>query len=368
MRCAADGVLRVATALTAVCLLAACTGNTTPHAGKQGRQGQALGRRFARGHALIPGGPIFIAGGGGAVAFLGGAGGGGGSRPKITVPPIPPANSSLPIEMPLEAYEAVSTQQQEVLAQASNLLTQRCMAARGFDDTSEAGLPFSNVASLEQIETGGAGLTSLSQAKTFGFAQPKGPGAGTATGPAIIGFVGVSTFGQSLKVGKAYTEALFGFGPGSGGPSGHESCVQQASQEVYGPANGTPVPDPVPQIAQQSVGFTASDPRISVVNKAWSACMARHFYHYSSPSRLQASHWPSPPTRAEIRTAVADVKCKTQVNLLNTWLTVEAAYQRALIGRNLTALSQLQANFTPLLNRAQAALAEASGAGAASRR
>ena len=47
--------------------------------------------------------------------------------------------------------------------------------------------------------------------------------------------------------------------------------------------------------------------------------------------------------------AVADVTCKAKTNLRNTWLAVEAAYQQALIGQNLATLSQLQANFAPLL-------------------
>jgi hypothetical protein len=87
--------------------------------------------------------------------------------------------------------------------------------------------------------------------------------------------------------------------------------------------------------------------------------MARHFYHYASPSQVEGHHWKSPPNKAEIATAVADVTCKAKTNLLNTWLAVEAAYQQALIGQNLATLSQLQANFAPLLRRANAALAAA---------
>lgn len=48
------------------------------------------------------------------------------------------------------------------------------------------------------------------------------------------------------------------------------------------------------------------------------------------------------------------VTCKAQTNLTNTWLTVEAAYQLALIDQNLTALSQLQSSFKGLLQRAEA--------------
>lgn len=337
---------RAAASLLAGCLLAGCTFGLSHHAPQAHRPGRFHG--FV-GHA------IFI-GGAGAVAIIGG-GGGSGSRPKITVPSIPPADSSVAVQLPLEAYQAVSTQQQETLAQASNLLTQRCMAQRGFDDTNAAGEPFTSVTSLQQIETGAAGLTSPAQAATFGFAQPKGAGTQAGqSGPAIIGFAGGFAFNSSLKTGRAFTEALYGFTPGAGGGPGRVSCFQLASRLVYGPRAGEPVSDPVPQIAAQAVTFTQSDPRIGAANQAWSACMASRHYHYATPSQVERHHWPSPPTKKEIATAVADVTCKAQVNYLNTWLAVEAAYQQALIGRNLAALSQLQASFAPLLRRAEAAL------------
>lgn len=349
--------VRWAAALAAACLLAACTaspGHAGHHArsslhGLLGRPPAAIAPRVI----VLGGGP----GGGGPVLFIG-AGGTHGSRPKITVPPIPAANSSLTIAMPLEAYQAISTQQQEALADASTEMVQRCMAARGFDDTSSTSPPFSSVATLGQVEAAGAGLTSITQARTFGFARPKGASSGPS-GPQIIGFVSAAGFGQSLKAGRAYAEALYGFGPGTGGPGGHLGCLQQASKQVYGELFGEPVPDPVPQIAEQAATYTQTDPRIRAVIRAWSACMARHFYHYASPSQVEKRRWKTPPNRAEIATAVADVTCKAQVNLLNTWLAVEAAYQQALIGQNLATLSQLQANFAPLLRRANTALAAA---------
>jgi hypothetical protein len=349
--------VRWAAALVAACLLTACTGapGGARHHARSSLFPPGRRARFSAPHVVIIGGGGGLSGG--PVIFIGA--GGGGSRPKITVPPIPPADSSLPIAMPLEAYQAISTQQQETLADASNLLVQRCMAARGFEDTSSAAPPFSSVATLEQVEAAGAGLTSLTQARTFGFVRPRGPGSGPS-GPQIIGFVSAAGFGQSLKAGRAYAEALFGFGPGTGtGPGGHLGCLQQASKAVYGAQVGEPVPDPVPQIAAQAASFTQTDPRVRAVIRAWSACMARHYYHYSSPSQAEGQHWRTPPNRAEIATAVADVTCKAQANLLNTWLAVEAAYQQALIGQNLVALSQLQANFAPLLRRADTALAAA---------
>ena len=350
--------VRWAAVLAAACLLASCTGapKSTGHHARSGLN-PVPGRRLSRlvPHVIIVGG----AGAGGAPVIFIGAGPAHGSRPKITVPPIPPANSSLPVAMPLEAYQAISTQQQEALADASNQLVQHCMAVRGFEDTSSSSAPFSSVTTLEQVEASGAGLTSLTQARTFGFARPKGTGS-APSGPQIIGFVSAAGFGQSLKAGRAYAEALFGFGPGfGGGPNGHLGCLQQANKQVYGALFGEPVPDPVPQIAEQAASYTQTDPRIRAVIRAWSACMARHFYHYASPSEVERHRWRTPPNKAEIATAVADVACKTQTNLLNTWLAVEAAYQQALIGQNLATLSQLQGSFAPLLRRANAALAAA---------
>jgi len=350
--------VRWAAVLAVACLLAACTG-TGAHK-NTGHHARSRLHRLGLPGRVVP--HVIIVGGGGEVGapvtFIG-AGPARGSRPKITVPPIPPADSSLAIAMPLEAYQAISTQQQEALADASNQLVQRCMAARGFEDTSSTSPPLSSVATLAQVEAAGAGLTSIPQARTFGFARPKGAGS-TPSGPQIIGFVSAAGFGQSLKAGRAYAEALFGFGPGTGtGPGGHLGCLQQASKQVYGALFGEPVPDPVPQIAEQAASYTQTDPRIRAVIRAWSKCMARHFYHYASPSQLEGHHWKTPPNKAEIATAVADVTCKTQTNLLNTWLAVEAAYQQALIGQNLATLSQLQGNFAPLLRRATAALAAA---------
>lgn len=88
---------------------------------------------------------------------------------------------------------------------------------------------------------------------------------------------------------------------------------------------------------------------------------AQRGYHYASPLQATQHNWPTKPTAAEAATAVADVTCKQQVNLTNTWLTVEAAYQTALIGQNIGTLANLQASFQGALNRVEALLASPAG-------
>ena len=354
MRCAADRqrpysragrtvALRCAAMIALVCVAAGCTGGG---AGHKRTAGGPLARRgfFAQGAVIIAGNGIFT---------LGGKHGG---RPQISVPPIPPAGSPQPITMPLDVYEQVASQEQGALGEAQTLLTQQCMTARGFSYPASA-TPDTGFQALQGIEQDPFGLVSMSRAETYGYAQPKGS---SQQGPMIIGFVGGAVFAGALSNdGPAYTMALFGFGPGGGaGPPRQMGCFQQAASEIYGRLGGGPTPDPVPGIAAQASQWAENDPRVLAVERAWSRCMAQRGYSYHTPLQAQQHGWPSRPTTGEVATAVADVSCKARTNLPNTWLTVEAAYQSALIAQNLTVLSQLQANFQGLLQRAEGMLGQ----------
>ena len=356
----------------AVLLLASCT--TSKSAGQPGpagagRPGAVPGRPGQGFKSAGPGvskvvtrargaGGVVIfgyGGGGGAVAIVAlpaaglGGGSGGSGRPQISVPPIPPAGSAQTVALPLDSYEEVSVQEQDALAAAGDLLTQRCMTAAGFSYSVTA-QPGGGGVAVQSIEDGGYGITSLAQAEAFGYKQPAG--ASGEHGPA--GITIPAFVGEQKKHGQAWTSALLGFIPGARADAPQrEGCLQAADSELYGRLSGNPNPDPVPGIAIQSAQWTQSDPRVLAVQRAWSACMARSGLAYKSPAQAEERNWPSTPTPAEIAAAVADVRCKTQTNLVNTWLTVEAAYQQSLIGQNVTSLSRLQANFGALLRRAE---------------
>ena len=133
-----------------------------------------------------------------------------------------------------------------------------------------------------------------------------------------------------------------------------------ASSEVYH-AGSNQLGDPVPAIAGEASQWTQTDPRILAVDAAWSRCMTQRGYRYANPQQPLDHNWPAKPTAAETATASADVTCKVQVNLVNTWLTVEAAYQTALIGHNISTLAHLQASFKGALNRVEALLTSPAG-------
>ncbi len=361
-RDAAPSVLASVLALALVALLlAACTTGKPAGSGPSaGPRRPGAGPAFRRAIGLARGGRgpvVFFIGGrggpGGAVISLPAGGGPAGStgRPQISVPPIPPAGSAAAVALPLDSYEEVSVQEQDALAAAGDLLTQRCMTAAGFSYpvAAEPGGGALNVQSIED----GYGITSVAQAETYGYKQPASSGPGVPPGLlALPGFVG-----QQTKHGAAWTSALLGFIPGARARAPqHEGCLQASDTDLYGSLSGNPDPDPVPAIAIESAQWTQSDPRILAVQRAWSACMAHSGLTYKSPAQAADHNWPSTPTPAEIAAAVADVRCKTATNFVNTWLTVEAAYQQALISLNLTSLSRLQASFDALLRRAEVLL------------
>ncbi len=355
---------RVVLCLVVAVTAAACSASPSHSGTTQGSGGGPQGGRVLPGHGFIG---IHAAGGPGfAIVAAGPANGGASGRPKIVVPPIPPVSSNRQISLPLDSYEEVAGLEQNAIAAAAALLMQRCMSEQGFVFTASPGASGA-VTLLQQIEQG-YGLASLAQAEQYGYGQ-----AGGALGPlgvagpgALIlpGLIGQAGSGQHSV---AWQSALLGFAPGERlGAERHEGCFQWAYSQLYGSQGGVGISvaiqsDPVPGIAGEAASWTQSDPRITAVDTAWSQCMARHGYSYRNPSAAADKNWPASPTATEIATAVADVTCKNQVNLVNTWLTVEAAYQRVLIGDNLAALAHLQSAFQVNLERAQQILDSPAG-------
>jgi hypothetical protein len=354
----------VAACLLAACLLAACSAGKPAGSGPSsggivsrggGISGKGpVGRQVINGPAGGPGGPgglrnaIMIGGpGGGGFLIVPGISGSSAGRPSITVPRIPPASSAQPVNLPLSTYADVAIAQQSALADANTLLTQKCMAAKGFSYSATT-TPSAEEAIVQDTEYG-YGVSSLAAAGAYGYGQP-GSGAGPGPGPAFLG--GFASFGDLAQQPRAWTVALLGFAPGARiGKNQTEGCLQLAGTLLYGNRGGPS--DPVPSIAVQASQWTQSDPRVLAVDAAWSRCMAARGYKYSNPQQAAGAHWPSTPTPRETAIAVADVTCKQQVNLVNTWLTVEAAYQAVLVAKDLATLSQLQASFRNILQRAE---------------
>jgi hypothetical protein len=346
----AGALQRAACLLAVVALLTACSGQG--HAAGNRRAGIQGGWSGGRGPLIV--GPL------GPVPMRGPLGEAPGTRPQISVGRIPPASSGETIELPLDSYEQLAGQEQAALAAVRVLLIQRCMQAKGFSYPAAAPQA-GDERLLQNIEAPQDGITSLAQAETYGYARPRGAGGpgppgGKGSQPMeLCGGMGCLSAPNLRAHSKAWLGALLGFFPGARARTRpRPGCFQTAQIELSG--RRYVVPDLLPGLAEQAAFWTQSDPRILAVQRSWSACMATRGYHYQTVLQPEHQRWPSAPTRTEIATAVADVSCKTRVNLPNTWLAVEAAYQRALIAADITALSQWQATFSGAVHRAETLL------------
>jgi hypothetical protein len=274
-------------------------------------------------------------------------------RPRITVPPVPPAGSPEP-SLPVDAYIQTSVQQDETLSTAAAQVAQRCMSAAGFSYP-VAPQPNYDAIFSQQFDHQNAGLTSLAQARSYGFQPPPD----MAKIFAIRHLNQLPTFAaEQRKHGTAWASALVGEVPGMKPGTPPLGCVRAANMLMFGNFNGSLVGGTPTPIDFNAIKWTESDPHVLAAQRTWSACMARHGLRFTRMADLTAGRvWPDPPTPAEIAAAVTEVRCNHQANLANTYLTVEAAYQRALIGQNQPDLQQMQADFGTLQKRAAQVLA-----------
>ena len=275
-------------------------------------------------------------------------------RPRITLPPVPPAGSAEPVGLPIDSYIQTGVQQEDTLSTAAAQVAQRCMSAAGFSFP-VVPQPDDNALLTQFFDHQLAGLTSLAQARSYGFQPPP------STAKLFVKKVvpPLPTYAaEQRKHGAAWASALVGEVPGMRPGTPPLGCMRAANTLLFGNFNGSLVGGAENGVDFVATKWTASDPHVLAAQRTWSACMARHGLNYKSMADLvQNRTWPNPPTPAEITAAVAEVGCNHQANLANTYLTVEAAYQQALIGLNQPDLQQMQADFVTEQQRAAQVLA-----------
>ncbi|MFJ9522322.1 hypothetical protein ACIRPK_29210 [Kitasatospora sp. NPDC101801] len=117
-------------------------------------------------------------------------------------------------------------------------------------------------------------------------------------------------------------------------------CYDEAKRGLAG--SGDLGPSDVAQQADfQTFKASLSVPQVTQAFEAWSGCMKDRGYSYPNP--MDAISDPrflaDSPTPLELQVATADVTCKQQVALTDTWFAVETSLQKELIARQ-------QADFT----------------------
>ncbi|MFG1943889.1 hypothetical protein [Nonomuraea sp. NPDC048826] len=234
-----------------------------------------------------------------------------------------------PLVLPLDAYH-LSPEEEAVVLQAQTELFRTCMARLGF--TAPA------AARPEPVDRNHERylLEDEEIAKSRGYHPPADPG--TRAGPEVRT--------------AAYLAAAHGTGRGDGAPRG--GCEAEAHDRLV-PAPAGEAMRRVTDLKGWSWERSLTDSRTVAVFAAWSSCMARLGHDYPTPraANNDVAFRTVEPTAQEIATAVADVRCKRQTDVVRTWAAVEAAYQKQAIAEHRQELREGRRTITALVTAAR---------------
>jgi hypothetical protein len=269
----------------------------------------------------------FLAFGVAAAAFVGGCA----SDPSsVSEPPIVEVSVDDvgAIDFPLDPYLNVGGPAYDVERGAYQILMERCMAGFGFTVD-----PRPAVASAD-LRAGKYGLVDLNEALQHGYNNP----------------LTIDDGADDTVTAEPETEAYYAVAYGEG-PFDTYNGLQIPEAGCHGAAERTldegaePVADPMfgQALVNRASNLAEQDSRVVAAFDAWSECMARSGYDYDDP--WEANDDPAfdgpEANQHEISVATADVACKEEVDLVDTWAAVEMAYQERLIEENSVALAAL---------------------------
>lgn len=114
-------------------------------------------------------------------------------------------------------------------------------------------------------------------------------------------------------------------------------------------------------LTNTAVDRTFADARARKVTAAWSACMQESGYRYDKPDDANNDlRWwkndKAPASKAEINTAVADVRCKKKVHYLDQMTAILTAYQQQIVEANAERLEAAHQHAQDALKKAAAVL------------
>jgi hypothetical protein len=141
----------------------------------------------------------------------------------------------------------------------------------------------------------------------------------------------------------------------NGDPLPEDGCQGEADRTISG---GLPDPD-LAVTNNDSHAVAYRDERVEAAEEAWSDCMRARGFDYDSVSEPGDRQWPEPAGEAEIATALADVDCKVETNLVGVWVGVESEYQERFIRDNWDALQELKHWLETVYRNSEQVLADA---------
>jgi hypothetical protein len=275
---------------------------------------------------------------------------------SAAVTTIPRIDDATGLVLPLDAYRLGGEQHLRYL-QALAILVNRCLQPFGFTHpVPTAGSDTDALARSRRY-----GITNAAGAQRYGYHFPPAAQAAVRSTP------GPPVTPDMLLVWTGSRDGIAAHGPAEGGqsylgrliPVG--GCAGEAARQLgLDPAIGIGDAQ-VSGLDSDIFAQTQRDGRVIAVFQAWSACLARAGFDAPNPLEVGSLADMKAPSAspAEIRTAVADIACKHETNLVGVWSAVDAAYEKEAIAQLSAQLAVIQAS----LHRAMANAAPVLAAG-----
>lgn len=276
-----------------------------------------------------------------------------------TLGPISTVTSGADIRLPLSQFNQ-SESDIELTYTATQILKAKCAARFGVVSSDQT---------LPEIESADSderryGILDLKTASTFGYRAPSVPGAAgssndkdspSAYNPDEQEFVvmtGTRSDGAAIPAAEIPKDAA-----GESLPSG--GCASWAHREL---TSGKMIDyDLINQLSTDAGSATETDSRVQQAWAEWSTCMSNAGYDFKSPwEPNNAAVEGTAADPEEIATAIADVNCRTQTNLVGRWMAVETAYQNRAISQHEGQFHELQALWRSRIDTAKKTIASGS--------
>lgn len=268
-----------------------------------------------------------------------------GSQTAGEIPALLPAPLR-PYMLSAESYYTIMT--------AENILADQCMAEFGFDPSENS---LDREAMLREEQATDArlfGITDMESARKYGYMPPpdffgEPSSADEQMSDAHFFVLYGATPDEALSPGSTATS------PGEVGgrsvPAG--GCLGAARVDLWGDADAQAKDQFSQQLRTDTYFQAQSDPAVQGALNEWARCMQAAGFTYQSPLE---PHFPRDPgseaPAVEIETALADVACKEQTQLVKRWNDTYVRYQTTAIEKNELALEELRREIETAVDRA----------------
>lgn len=228
--------------------------------------------------------------------------------------------------LPIAAYSYTEQESSDISA-AEDVLTERCMK--------RLGLPYVAVQAPETSRASDRryGLSSAEDAARYGYHLP--PEAPFNPNKGLSATTLLALYGRSAVAEEKADPAL------DIPPRGCRGEAADSLEEGHQYRAGA---EAASAIASRSYQESVEEPRVREAVRRWSACMADRGYTYADPMAALGDErfLDKGVSKREVETARADMECKTNVRLLQTWFSAETAVQKGMIAGKSAELEKLK--------------------------